>query len=359
MSNVRRQGIHVSRDNFTKATKTALAKRAGYRCSYPGCKSTTVGPSEEGSEATANTGEAAHISAASGGPGARRWISVLSPKYRSSIDNGIWCCAAHAKLIDTDEVTFTIPMLRQWRRLAEQRAQLRQAYGDIDFTYHSELVAVGLAPDLVNLLPGSDLSSKIGLAVRHAWLPEICGKDAADAVRDFLIEHARNAFFHGGATSVEVKFIANAIEVADDGAPFSVANLAGPHTRGGGMAYRALLEARHLGHASSRRTGNKNHVHIPFVLDVSDLPRVNPCAVALDHEDIRAGIFDVAQLVGCDRVFFVAPDYAVFSDGPMYEGVLRQALIQHPNAVLIFPHTSSRVLEHYARLFPTAKVETW
>ncbi len=349
----------MTRDNFINATKIALAKRAGYRCAYPGCKAITVGPSDESAEATANTGEAAHISAASGGLGARRWISVLSPEYRSSIDNGIWCCETHAKLIDTDEVTYTIPMLRQWRRLAEQRAQLRQAYGDIDFTYHSELVAIGLAPESVTLVPGQELNSKVGLAVRHAWLPEICGKDAADAVRDFLIEYTRNAFSHGRATSVEVAFTATAIEVSDDGAPFAVAKLAGSNTRGGGMAYRALLEAKHLGHASSQRTDNKNHVHIPFVLDVNDLPSVNPCAIALDHGDIRAGTLNFGQLVGCDRVFFVAPDFAVFSDGPMYESVLRQVLLDHPNVVLIFPHVSSRVIEHYTRLFPTARVETW
>lgn len=349
----------MSRDNFSNATKISLAKRAGYRCSYPGCKATTVGPSDENSKATANTGEAAHISAASGGSGARRWLSVLSPEYRSSIDNGIWCCETHAKLIDTDEVTYTIPMLKQWRRLAEQRAQLRQAYGDIDFTYHSELVAVGLAPETITLIPGPELSAKIGLAVRHAWLPEICGKDSSDAVRDFLIEHARNAFSHGGATSVEVEFTSQAIEVSDNGAPFVVANLAGPNTRGGGLAYRALLDARHLGHASSRRAGNMNYVHIPFVLDVTDLPRVNPCAVALDHEDIRAGTLDLVQLTGCDRVFLVAPDFAVFSDGHMYERVLRQVLIDHPKVVLILPHASAKVIEHYSRLFPTAKVETW
>jgi len=349
----------VPRDNFSNATKIALAKRAGYRCSYPGCKATTVGPSDENSEASANTGEVAHISAAAGGSGARRRLPELSPDYRSSIDNGIWFCKTHAKLIDTDEVTYTVPMLKHWRRLAEQRAQLRQAYGDIDFTYHSQLVAVGLAPATITLIPGPELSVKIGLAVRNAWLPEICGKDSADAVRDFLIEHARNAFSHGGATSVEVEFTSKAIEVSDDGSPFAVVNLAGPNTRGGGLAYRALLETRHLGHASSRRAENKNHVHIPFVLDVSDLPRVNPCAVTLNHGDIHAGTLDLPQLTDCDRVFLVAPDFAVFSDGPMYEGALRQVLTNHPNVVLIFPHASARVIEHYSRLFPMAKVETW
>ncbi len=349
----------MTRDDFSNATKIALAKRAGYRCSYPECKATTVGPSDESSQATSSTGEAAHISAASGGPAARRWVSVLSPEYRSSIDNGIWCCETHAKLIDTDEVTYTIPMLKQWKLLAERRAQLRQAFGDIDFTYHSELVSIGLAPDALSFNSSPDLSAKIGVAVRNACLVEICGKDAADAVRDFLIEHARNAFSHGWATSVGVEFTKKSIEVSDDGAPFAVASLAGPTSRGGGMAYRSLLEARHLGHVSSRHSDGKNHVHIPFVLNVSDLSRVNPCAVALDHNEIHSGTLDIARFQTCDRVFVVAPDYAVFSDGPMYERALRQVVAGHPNVVLIFPHASSRVIEHYAQLFPTAKVETW
>lgn len=266
-------------------------------------------------------------------------------------------------MIDTDEVTYTIPMLKQWRTLAELRARLRQAHGDIDFTYHSDFVAAGLAPGAITLNPAPEanhvISEKIGLAICHAWLPEICGKESADAVRDFLIEHARNAFSHGGATSVEVTFTSNSIEVSDDGAPFAIANLAAPNTRGGGLAYRALLNSKHLGRASSQRAGDKNQVHIPFVLNAADLARVNPCAVALDHSDIRAGTLNFAQFAGCDRIFLVAPNYAVYSDAGMYQRALKQFLAQHQNVVLIFPHASLEVIKHYAEQFPTAKMETW
>ncbi len=347
------------RDEFTKPTKTALAKRTGYLCSYPGCCAVTVGPSDEDSTATSSTGEAAHICAASGGRGARRYVAVLSPEYRSSIDNGIWCCKTHAKLIDTDEVTYTIGMLRQWRLLAERRAELRQAYGDIDFTYHSDLVAVGLAPDSLSFVPGPDLSARIGAAIQYSCLSEICGKDAADAVRDFAIEHTWNAFSHGHATTVQIEFSSRAIKITDDGGPFTISNLAGPNASGGGLAYRALLEERHLGHASSRRVGTLNHIHIPIVLNADDLPCVNPCAVALDRTEVRAGTLDVARFAGCDRVFLIAPDFATYSEGPMYENALRQVIAAHPGAVLIFPHASRRVLEHYANLFPTARVESW
>ena len=349
----------MARDNFTIPTKTALAKRAGWRCSFPGCKAVTVGPSEEDSAAIANTGEAAHISAAAGGPGARRYVATLMPEERSSIENGIWCCNTHAKLIDTDEVSYTIPMLTQWKLLAERRAALRQAYGDIDFTYHRELIPLGLAPESLSLISDMEMNERIGLSVRHSYLAEICGHEAADAVRDFLIEHARNAFSHGGAMSVGIEFTSNAITVVDDGAAFTVSDLAAPESRGGGLAYRALLETKQLGHASSRRFDGQNHVHIPFVLNVGELPRVNPCAVALNHSDIRGGTLNVAQFVSCDRAFVIAPDFAVYSDGPLYESALQKIVTEHPNVVLIFPNASWRVIEHYRQLFPRAKVETW
>ena len=58
----------VGRDDFTPATVRNIAMRAGYRCSYPGCGSGTVGPAED-PEGTVNVGEACHICAASpGGP---------------------------------------------------------------------------------------------------------------------------------------------------------------------------------------------------------------------------------------------------------------------------------------------------
>lgn len=39
---------------------------------------------------------------------------------RSSIDNGIWMCRTHAKLIDSDEATYTVEQLHQWEE-AERR----------------------------------------------------------------------------------------------------------------------------------------------------------------------------------------------------------------------------------------------
>jgi hypothetical protein len=116
--------------DFNIDVKEALAKRADNRCSFPQCQASTIGPSAEGPKSTSNSGDAAHIVAASSGPGARRANNgCLSPQQLKDIDNGIWMCANHARLVDRDEVTYTIPMLKLWREIRELKAALRQTLG--------------------------------------------------------------------------------------------------------------------------------------------------------------------------------------------------------------------------------------
>jgi hypothetical protein len=97
----------TNRDNFSPKTKRDLARRAGYVCSQSECSAHTVGPSHEKNDAVSNVGVAAHIAAAAPGPGARRYDATTTEEQRLSIDNGIWLCQTCAKLIDTDEKTYT------------------------------------------------------------------------------------------------------------------------------------------------------------------------------------------------------------------------------------------------------------
>lgn len=101
------------RDDFSAKTRSNLAARAGWHCSFNGCRKLTIGPSDESSQSTACIGVAAHITAAS--RGGRRYDSALTPEERSSIDNGMWLCADHATLIDRDEVTYTSAMLHKMK----------------------------------------------------------------------------------------------------------------------------------------------------------------------------------------------------------------------------------------------------
>lgn len=109
------------RDDFKSQTKSALAARANFRCSYPDCKAITCGPSDESPSAVTNIGVAAHICAAA--PGGKRYDSNMSSEARSDIENGIWLCQSHSTLIDRDEKRFTPEILRDMKKKHEERVQ--------------------------------------------------------------------------------------------------------------------------------------------------------------------------------------------------------------------------------------------
>jgi hypothetical protein len=113
------------RDDFSALVVRQLGARVGYRCSSPTCGRSTSGPSDEGEAKSTNVGEAAHITAAAPGTGARRYDDTLSTEARASIENGIWLCASCARMIDRDEERYSAEILRQWKRGAEERARRR------------------------------------------------------------------------------------------------------------------------------------------------------------------------------------------------------------------------------------------
>jgi hypothetical protein len=71
----------------------------------------------------------------------------MSPEERSHIDNAIWLCATHARLVDRDEVTFTIEGLRQMKRDRES-ACAREILLPANQSVHThDLIAIG--PEIV------------------------------------------------------------------------------------------------------------------------------------------------------------------------------------------------------------------
>ena len=120
--------------------------RASWHCSLTGCGKSTVGPSEESSEAVTVIGEAAHICGAASGPGSRRYDESMTPTERKNIDNAIWLCADHARMIDRDERTYTADELRAMKRKHEvfcsQDLRLGKAHG-----IGAGLLAIG--PDII------------------------------------------------------------------------------------------------------------------------------------------------------------------------------------------------------------------
>lgn len=113
-----------NRHDFSTATKTDLARRAGHRCSLPNCRALTIGPTDSAS-GSVSVGVACHINAAaSGGP---RYDPGQTAAQRASVDNGIWCCATCSRLIDGDNSTFTAKKLRSIR--AEHEALTQSEVG--------------------------------------------------------------------------------------------------------------------------------------------------------------------------------------------------------------------------------------
>lgn len=107
------------RDEFDKEVKEILARRVGYLCSNPNCRKLTSGPQTDPTKAL-NIGVAAHITAASSG--GCRYNASLSSQERKSVINGIWLCQNCAKLIDNDEQKYTVELLLEWKKTAEQQA---------------------------------------------------------------------------------------------------------------------------------------------------------------------------------------------------------------------------------------------
>ena len=106
------------RDNFSTKTKEILAKRVAWRCTFPGCGRITVGAGHKDNNDVINLGEASHIYAAS--PQGPRYDESMSQEERRSIDNGIWLCKHHARIIDSDFYNYSAETLKQWKILAEK-----------------------------------------------------------------------------------------------------------------------------------------------------------------------------------------------------------------------------------------------
>lgn len=129
-----------NRDDFPAKIKTALAHRAGYVCSFPGCGRHTSGPSDESESAYSSIGIAAHISAAA--PGGPRYDSEMSSDERKNINNAIWLCSNHSIKIDRDYVQYTKEILIDMKRVHEKIMN-----GHTSIVKSNDLIAIG--PEVV------------------------------------------------------------------------------------------------------------------------------------------------------------------------------------------------------------------
>lgn len=305
-----------NRDDFSLKTKQTLAERVSFLCSFPGCFITTVGPSEESLEAVSNTGMACHITAAAKGKGARRYVGGLSSEERCSIENGIWMCYRHGKLIDTDEIRFTIEMLKTWKLIAERRAQIILENGSHVISPKS-FIEIPI-PETSFVIPQLVEENRIiGESIDDSCIPIIWGEDIAHAVRDFIIEICRNSLSHGKAKQFTVEINQQEIKLSDDGENFNQVRLLNSNSRSGGTdAVKNLSNG--FGKnilLTSWRESNVNKLNISLVRSQEDVLKLNPCSFKFPNGQLTAvRPIEADFKKDCNTVYFVLPDYCTLSD---------------------------------------------
>lgn len=134
----------VKRDNFSAPTVNSLALRAGHHCSMSTCGVSTAGPSDSSPDKSVNIGVAAHITAAS--PGGPRYDPAMTPEERKSINNAIWLCQTHSRLIDVNPDGYSVSQLRQMKE-AHETAQSARLEGVSVPHFNADFVALG--PEII------------------------------------------------------------------------------------------------------------------------------------------------------------------------------------------------------------------
>jgi hypothetical protein len=289
-----------NRDDFSRKTLDELAKRVAYRCSAPSCRVPTVGPSESRKSGVAMLGVGAHITAAA--PGGPRYDARFTAEERASIDNGIWLCSTHAKMIDDDEKRFTVAMLNGWKKNAE-----RVAGREMGGAPGSLLPALLIDHDVT--LTHGDFEQRLDEAVEAFF--EDCGAHAAwgrqlgNATHLMTYELVLNAFRHGSADLVRLATKKGCLHVSYRGRRFGPEDLLRTEGRGGQAALKAFrrqcrgsLEVMYRADGASDGAA---HVNEWVVVDFHrGLAHHHPCGVRLGRN------FDVTErsprLRGCEEI---------------------------------------------------------
>ncbi|EXU74845.1 hypothetical protein BG55_14000 [Erwinia mallotivora] len=357
------EGINM-RENFSQDTIAKLAARAGYVCSFPGCHIPTSGPSLESATQTANTGNAAHICAASQGKGARRRldISKFDKSLLSDYSNGIWMCETHAKTIDTDEVRFTVEMLNRWRELAELRAHLQQTIKSplCDFLHKGNEVPLA---QVNRSFMQNDLAAinEICDAVEFSYIYDVWGKDVGIAIRDIAGELLINAFRHGGATEFKIDINSDRVLITSDDRPFSFEQLlTDPQCHGGQQAAASLMKRGDRLVTAYRRENNSNILEITFITSQEQIIKSNSCAISFTDffSDLsrRSELPDV--YISCETIYIVVPSgfHIIPSTGLEMGRHLKELAQTGKKMVLICSRTSEDVISKLESFVPGLEV---
>jgi hypothetical protein len=346
------------RKNFSLKDKVKLAQRSGYICSYPSCEVVTIAPSEEGDDKTSSVGMACHIYAASDGINAKRTSTDMTDEQLSDISNGIWMCYTHGKLIDTDETRFTANLLKEWKRINESIASFRQETG---ISYRAAFKSISLnklVENEVSLPKEFAINKLVGEALHDSCLSISWGKGITETIRDFLIEHIRNAYAHGNSDGCTLKIDIHEITLIDNGTEFDVRSLyrAG-NGQGGALSIRRLLD--HHGEKiflSAYRLRERNILKISLPKTTGNINESTPCVVNFDMHSLHQGNYSYQLREFCNEIFVILPEYFGLSDIAFISRKHPSLLSEKRHLIFVLQHVSEHVKELLLEQFKNCQV---
>lgn len=194
----------MSTDEFPPAVVRSLELAAGTRCSAPFCRQDTTGADAIGD--VVRIGVAAHITAKS--PKGPRYDASLSSTQRKSPSNGIWMCQDHARLIDVEDPRYPPELLREWKRLAEQRP-LAAMHGD-----ESLLLELPSLRREVPIGEYAEIAAIVGQWVLDIGLSATWGSRHAEAIAALAAEILTNARQHSSPPATSASLVAGGREVS-------------------------------------------------------------------------------------------------------------------------------------------------
>lgn len=116
----------TKRKKPTESQVRVLAMQSGQHCAFTGCKQKLFDEASDPRDVATIVAEMAHILAAS--PGGARHDPSQDPKERASIDNLIVLCDRHHKIVDSQRIYYTEPILREMKATHELAVSRGQMY---------------------------------------------------------------------------------------------------------------------------------------------------------------------------------------------------------------------------------------
>lgn len=349
----------TNRDDFLQATKRALCDRANNKCSFPTCNSPTSGPSDESTSKVDSTGMACHIFAAAPGKGAKRYDPNMTSEERRSAENGIWMCYRHGKQIDNDECRFTSEVLFKWKQVAERKAQLEHELGRSIEAEPQLLLDLGLARNEVKIESANGSENiLIGDALKFSCANALWGEGLTAYIRGYLIERARNAIKHGGATYVKIEIESSKVSLLDDGDEFNHHDLLNhPNARGGAETKRKLIDTygNHIISIAQRENGINKSV-ISILTNKNMIKDITPCTVELSYEIGFAEEYRFEVMETCSEIYVTIPDYFGLSDLGWVTRILPRIEGDERRLVFVLDDVADYLPTYISRAYPESRV---